>query len=32
MKYHSPIELGDGQRAMRTVRANAAQYGIATDR
>jgi acetyl esterase/lipase len=31
MKYHSPIELGDAQRAIRTVRADAAQYGIAPD-
>ena len=31
MKYHNPIELGDAQRAIRTVRANAAQYGIAPD-
>jgi acetyl esterase/lipase len=30
-KYHSPVELGDAQRAIRTVRANAAQYGIAPD-
>ena len=30
-KYHHPIELGDAQRALRTVRANAAQYGIAAD-
>jgi acetyl esterase/lipase len=30
-KYHSPIELGDAQRAIRTVRADAAQYGIAPD-
>jgi acetyl esterase/lipase len=30
-KYHNPIELDDAQRAIRTVRANAAQYGIATD-
>jgi acetyl esterase/lipase len=30
-KYHNPIELGDAQRALRTVRANAAQYGIAAD-
>jgi acetyl esterase/lipase len=30
-KYHNPIELGDAQRALRTVRANAAQYGIAPD-
>jgi acetyl esterase/lipase len=31
MKYHSPIELGDAQRAIRTVRADAAKYGIAPD-
>jgi acetyl esterase/lipase len=31
MKYHNPIELGDAQRAIRTVRADAAQYGIAPD-
>ena len=30
-KYHHPIELGDAQRAIRTVRAEAAEYGIATD-
>jgi acetyl esterase/lipase len=30
-KYHNPIELGDAQRAIRTVRANAARYGLATD-
>jgi acetyl esterase/lipase len=30
-KYHNPIELGDAQRAIRMVRANAAQYGIAPD-
>lgn len=30
-KYHHPIELGDAQRAIRTVRANAAQYGVAAD-
>jgi acetyl esterase/lipase len=30
-KYHNPIELGDAQRALRTVRASAAQYGIAPD-
>jgi acetyl esterase/lipase len=30
-KYHHPIELGDAQRAIRTVRANAAQEGIAPD-
>lgn len=31
-RYHHPIELGDAQRAIRMVRANAAQYGVATDR
>ncbi len=30
-KYHHPIELGDAQRAIRTVRASAAQYGLAAD-
>jgi acetyl esterase/lipase len=30
-KYHHPIELGDAQRAIRTVRANAAEYGISAD-
>ncbi len=30
-KYHHPIELGDAQRAIRTVRADAAKYGIAPD-
>jgi acetyl esterase/lipase len=30
-KYHSPIELGDALRAIRTVRADAAKYGIAAD-
>jgi acetyl esterase/lipase len=30
-KYHHPIEIGDAQRAIRMVRANAAEYGIATD-
>ncbi len=30
-KYHDPIERGDAKRAMRTVRANAAQYGVAAD-
>jgi acetyl esterase/lipase len=30
-KYHHPIEIGDAQRAIRTVRANAAQYGVAAD-
>jgi acetyl esterase/lipase len=27
-KYHHPIELGDGQRAVRYVRAHASDYGI----
>ena len=31
-KYHHPIELGDAQRAIRTVRAHAADYGVQTDR
>ncbi|WP_255462509.1 alpha/beta hydrolase [Granulicella sp. WH15] len=30
-KYHHPVELGDAQRAIRTVRAQAEQYGIAAD-
>jgi acetyl esterase/lipase len=30
-KYHHPVELEDAQRAIRTVRAHAAEYGIATD-
>ena len=29
--YHHPIELGDAQRALRTVRANSAEYGVAED-
>jgi acetyl esterase/lipase len=32
MKYHNPVELEDAQRAIRMVRANAAQYGIGADR
>jgi acetyl esterase/lipase len=28
-KYHNPIELGDAQRALRTVRSQAASFGIA---
>jgi acetyl esterase/lipase len=31
-KYHHPVELEDAQRAIRMVRANAAEYGIAADR
>ena len=30
-RYHHPIELGDAQRATRTLRANAAKWGIAPD-
>ena len=30
-KYHHPVELEDGQRAIRMVRAHAAEYGVATD-
>jgi acetyl esterase/lipase len=30
-KYRHPVELGDAQRAIRTVRAGAAQFGIAPD-
>jgi acetyl esterase/lipase len=31
-RYHHPIELGDAQRAIRMVRAKAAEYGVAPDR
>ncbi len=31
-KYHHPIELGDGQRAVRYVRAHAKDYGIDSQR
>jgi acetyl esterase/lipase len=31
-KYHHPIELGDAQRAIRTVRARASEWGIRPDR
>ena len=31
-KYHHPIELGDGQRAVRYVRAHASEYGIDSHR
>ena len=31
-RYHHPIELGDAQRAIRWVRAHAAQYGFQPDR
>jgi acetyl esterase/lipase len=30
-KYHYPVELEDGQRAIRWVRAHAAEYGVAPD-
>jgi acetyl esterase/lipase len=31
-RYHHPIELGDAQRAIRTVRARAKDFGVAPDR
>jgi len=31
-KYHHPIELGDAQRAIRTVRARASEWGVRPDR
>jgi acetyl esterase/lipase len=31
-RYHHPIELGDAQRAIRTVRARAAEFNILADR
>jgi acetyl esterase/lipase len=31
-KYHHPVELGDAQRAIRTVRAKAAEYHVMPDR
>lgn len=31
-KYHHPIELGDAQRAIRTVRARAPEFGVLADR
>lgn len=31
-RYHHPIELGDAQRAIRTVRWRAAEYGVRPDR
>jgi acetyl esterase/lipase len=31
-RYHHPIEIGDAQRAVRTVRARASEFGIAPDR
>lgn len=32
MRYHHPVELGDAQRAIRWVRAHAADYGINSQR
>ena len=31
-RYHNPVEIGDAQRAIRTVRADAARYGIEPER
>jgi acetyl esterase/lipase len=31
-KYHHPVELGDAQRAIRTVRSKAAEYRLSPDR
>src|SRR5208337_284320 len=31
-RYHHPIELGDAQRAIRTVRHRAAEYHVQPDR
>ncbi|HXK01709.1 MAG TPA: alpha/beta hydrolase [Verrucomicrobiae bacterium] len=31
-KYHHPVELGDAQRAIRTVRARAGEYRLLADR
>jgi acetyl esterase/lipase len=31
-KYHHPVELGDAQRALRTVRYKAAEYRVSPDR
>jgi acetyl esterase/lipase len=31
-RYHHPVEMGDAQRAIRLVRANAEKFGIRTDR
>jgi acetyl esterase/lipase len=31
-RYHHPVELGDMQRAVRLVRARAAEYGVLPDR
>jgi len=31
-RYHHPVQLGDAQRAIRTVRARAKEFGVAPDR
>ena len=31
-RYHHPVELGDAQRAIRMVRTQAAEYGVAPER
>jgi acetyl esterase/lipase len=31
-RYHHPVELGDAQRAIRMVRARAAEFGFSSDR
>ncbi len=31
-KYHHPVELGDAQKAIRTVRGRAAEFGLRPDR
>lgn len=31
-RYHHPVELGDAQRAIRTLRAKAGEWGLAADR
>jgi len=31
-RYHHPVELGDAQRAIRTVRARAEEFGVQPDR
>jgi len=31
-RYHHPVELGDAQRAIRTVRVRASEFGVAPDR
>jgi acetyl esterase/lipase len=31
-RYHHPVQLGDAQRAIRTVRSRATEFGVAPDR